>query len=155
MMRTRMTGARIMVLCACLTALIMATRAFAAPGAGAAEAVPCDIQRGPCTLVIADGMSVVFDVLPRPVTAMTELTFVVTLTRNGLPVRDAAVTLDLSMPGMYMGRNRPVMNRIRDGRYEGKGVITRCMSGKKTWQADIALTSAAGSGSAAFVFEVK
>jgi hypothetical protein len=86
---------------------------------------------------------------------MTENTFVVKVTRNGMPITDASVHLDLSMPHMFMGNNQPIMKHIKDGRYEGKGVITQCASGRKTWQADVAVESAGKSAVAAFVFEVK
>jgi hypothetical protein len=127
----------------------------AAPAASAAEtALPCDIQIGSCIKRIGDGMTIEFDIQPKPVAAMTESTFVVTVTRNGMPITEASVHLDLSMPHMFMGKNQPILKHIKDGRYEGKGVITRCASGRKTWQADVALGSAGKSAVAAFVFEV-
>ena len=73
---------------------------------------------------------------------MVENTFVVIVTRNGKPITDASVRLDLSMPHMFMGRNQPVLKQVKDGRYEGKGIITRCASGRKTWQADVVVESA-------------
>ena len=103
----------------------------------------------------SDGMTIEFDIQPKPVTAMTECTFVVTFTRNAVPIMDASVHLDLSMPNMFMGKNQPVLNHIKDGRYEGKGVITRCASGRKTWQADVAVVSAGKTAVATYVFEVK
>ena len=126
-----------------------------APAASATETpLPCDIQIGSC-IRNGDGMTIEFDVQPKPVAAMTESTFVVTVTRNGLPITDASVHLDLSMPHMFMGKNQPILNHIKNGRYEGKGIITRCASGRKTWQADVAVGSAGKTASAAFVFEVK
>jgi hypothetical protein len=102
-----------------------------------------------------DGMTIEFDIQPKPVAAMTESTFVVTVTRNGMPLIDASVHLDLSMPHMFMGKNQPILNHIQDGRYEGKGVITRCASGNKTWQADVAVVSAGKTAVARYEFEVK
>jgi hypothetical protein len=130
--------------------------AVAAPAASASEtALPCDIQIGSCIMRTSDGITIEFDIQPKPVAAMTESTFVVTVTRNGMPITDASVHLDLSMPHMFMGKNQPVMNHIKDNRYEGKGVIIRCASGRKTWQADVAVGSAGKTAVAAFVFEVK
>jgi hypothetical protein len=128
----------------------------AAPDASATEtAQPCDIQLGSCIMRTGDGMTIEFEIQPKPVAAMTESTLVVTVTRNGLPIADASVHLDLSMPHMFMGKNQPSIKHIKDGRYEGKGVITQCASGRKTWQADVAVGSAGKSTVAAFVFEVK
>jgi YtkA-like len=128
----------------------------AAPAHSNAEtALRCDIQVGPCFMKTGDGIKVEFDVQPKPVKAMTENTFMVTLSRDGLPLKDASIKLDLSMPHMYMGKNQPVLHHVRDGRYEGKGVISRCASGSSTWQADIVIESAGKTVDAAFVFEVK
>jgi len=99
-------------------------------------------------------MEIVFDIAPKPVTAMSELTFLVTLKKNGVPLTDAAVSLDLSMPGMFMGKNRPLLSHEGQGRYRGKGVITRCASGRKIWKAALAVERGQTTD-AAFVFEVK
>ncbi len=129
---------------------------LAGPAAFAAETPQhCDIQNASCIMRIGDGMTIEFDVRPKPVAAMTENTFVVIVIRNGKPITDASVLLNLSMPNMFMGKNQPVLKQVRDGRYEGKGIITRCASGKKTWQADVAVVSAGKTAVAAFVFEVK
>jgi hypothetical protein len=97
----------------------------------------CDIQRGSCLIETGEGMTIEFDIQPKPVAAMSELSFIVNLNRGGTPLTDASTELDLSMPGMFMGRNRPVLKHVYNGRYEGKGIITRCPSGKKTWQAEV------------------
>jgi hypothetical protein len=128
----------------------------AAPAASDTEtALPCDIQLGSCIMRTGDGMTIEFDIQPKPVAAMTENTFMVTVTRKGMPITDASVHLDLSMPHMFMGKNQPIMKHIKDGKYEGKGIITQCASGRKTWQADVAVGSAGKYAVAAFVFEVK
>jgi len=100
-------------------------------------------------------MSIEFDAQPKPVTSMSESTFIVKLSKNGVPVTDALVHIDLSMPGMFMGKNQPVLTHRKDGRYEGKGIITRCVSGKKTWQADVMIDAGGATSTAAFVFEVR
>ena len=128
----------------------------AAPAASDTDTpLPCDIQLGSCIMRTGDGMTMEFDIQPKPVAAMTENTFVVKVTRNGMPITDASVYLDLSMPHMFMGKNQPIMKHIKDGNYEGKGIITRCASGRKTWQSDVTVVSAGKSAVAAFVFEVK
>ena len=125
------------------------------PVSAAENRAACDIQRGSCFIETGDGLTIEFDVQPKPVAAMSELTFIVNLSRGGSPVTDAAMSLDLSMPGMFMGTNRPVLKHVHDGRYEGKGIITRCPSGNKTWQAEVTVKNAAKTAVASFVFEVK
>jgi hypothetical protein len=105
-------------------------------GSMAASVVSCDIQHGPCTRKSGD-MTIIFDVLPKPVRTLSELHFLVTLKRNNAPITDSTVALDLSMPGMYMGKNRPVLKHRGQGEYQGTGIITRCTSGQKIWQARV------------------
>jgi hypothetical protein len=125
------------------------------PASAAGYGTTCDIQSGSCLKETGDGMTVEFDIQPKPVVALSELTFIVNLTRGGMPVTDASVVLDLSMPGMFMGKNQPILKHAKNGRYEGKGVITRCPSGKKTWQADVTVGHDGKTAITSFVFEVK
>ena len=120
----------------------------------AASAVPCDIQHGPCTSE-AQGMTITFDIRPKPVKTMSELRFMVTIKKSKIPVTDASVALDLSMPGMYMGKNRPVLKHLGLGTYQGTGIITRCASGQRTWQAKITLGRGDPATIALFQFEVQ
>jgi hypothetical protein len=121
---------------------------------GAKTGAPCDIGRGPCVQEAENGVKIEFNILPKPVIAMSELFFVITVTKNSALLSDADVLLDLSMPGMFMGRNRPVLKQTSKGRYEGKGVITRCASGRKTWQATVTVENNGKTAVADFVFEV-
>jgi hypothetical protein len=127
----------------------------AAPFFAASAAVPCNIQLGSCTARTPEGMVVEFDVNPKPVTSLSELTFLVRLSRNNEPVTNAAVEVDLTMPGMFMGTTRPKLKHVDTGRYEGKGMIVRCASGRKTWQADVMVVQGVLRTSAGFVFEVQ
>lgn len=127
-----------------------------APAAAASSTVtPCAIQLSSCFQRTLDGMNVEFDIQPKPVTTMSELNFVVTLTRNGTPVTDASIQVDLSMPGMFMGTTRPKLEHVGKGRYEGSGMLMRCASGRKTWQADVLIGQAAQTAVAGFQFDVR
>ena len=117
--------------------------------------IDCDIQEGSCIRNLDNNTSIEFDIQPKPVAAMTDLTFHVTIKQNGKPVENASLLLDLSMPGMFMGKNQPMMKHTKNGVYEGHGVIVRCMSGRKTWKADVSATASDHKTSAAFIFEVK
>lgn len=137
--------------------LLSAFPAFAPCFAAAADSVTpaaCDIQKSPCVQRTAGGMTVEFDIQPKPVTAMSDLQFIVKLEQQGKPVPDAEVDLKLSMPGMFMGRNQPLLKHTSRGQYEGTGIITRCMSGRKTWQADISVGPSPAE-TVSFLFEVQ
>jgi hypothetical protein len=127
----------------------------ALPVSAAENKTACDIQRSSCFIETDDGLTIEFDIQPKPVAAMSELTFIVNLSRGVSPLTDASIALDLSMPGMFMGKNRPVLKQVYNGRYEGKGIITKCPSGKKTWQAEVTVKHAGKTAVASFVFEVK
>ena len=109
--------------------------------------VNCDIQQGPCTKDLGD-MTVSLDILPKPVKAMQDLKFQVTVS-GPKPVRPAHI--DLGMPGMNMGPNRVELRPVQENVYEGHGIIVRCPSGRKIWKATVTLLEA---GKVEFVFDV-
>jgi len=111
------------------------------------EWTACDLHRGPCTKVVAD-TTITLDVSPKPVKAMTDLTFRIAV-RGEDP--SAAPYIDLGMPGMRMGPNRVLLRPVGDGRYEGRGVIVRCPSGRRTWKATVTLP---GVAVAEYLFDV-
>ena len=112
-----------------------------------AASVNCNIQKAPCTLVLS-GREVTLDIQPKPVRAMKDLTFRVTITGEQL---SSLPHIDLGMPGMKMGPNRVVLKEAASGIYKGVGVIVRCPSGRKTWSATVTFP---GLGEATFIFEV-
>jgi len=114
----------------------------------------CMINAGPCIKTV-DGLTVAFEVTPKPLKAMRSLLFRTTISNQGSPVADASVSIDLSMPGMFMGQNVIGLTRLRDGIYEGKGVIIRCPSGKKIWRASVAIQRAGKESVANYIFEVQ
>ncbi len=116
----------------------------------------CIIDKAPCIRTIESrNIQVSFDINPKPVTPMTELVFHVNIASSGKPVTDADISLDLTMPEMFMGINRPVMKHVKDGTYEGKGVIPVCRHGGKIWKADITISRNGEAATISYVFEVK
>lgn len=108
----------------------------------------CDIRKGACIQTLGSG-TVTLDILPRPVTAMTDLTFNITL-ENLAPESDPFI--DLGMPGMKMGPNQVLLHKTsEDVFYTGTGVIVRCPSGRTLWQANVTIP---GVGKSAFTFHV-
>ena len=131
----------------------LSSRAIAA-GETPTTLTTCDIQLGPCTNT-REGLAVTLDIFPRPVKAMKELTFRLTLTGRELSDNPH---IDLGMPGMAMGPNRVLMkrvenntSRVENNMYEGQGVIVKCPSGRRTWKAKVTLPDA---GVMDFVFDV-
>jgi hypothetical protein len=107
----------------------------------------CNIQEGSCTLDLS-GHKVTLDIHPKPVKAMNDLTFRVTLTGEPL---SSLPYIDLGMPGMKMGPNRVVLKEVGEGIYEGAGVIVRCSSGRRTWRATVTFPDL---GEVKFIFDV-
>lgn len=100
----------------------------------------CDISAGPCErLLEAAGARVMLEITPRPVRAMTDLTFTVGARRGVFQVNDVDADISLTMPGMYMGENRVRLAPLGAGLYQGRGVIVRCPSGRRTWAAEVTL----------------
>ena len=96
----------------------------------------------------AGGQEVILSITPWPPGTMREVDVTVSLpgyAGNALPY------VDLSMAGMEMGRNRVDLSRGADGRYRGTGVIVRCPSGTRDWEATV---TAPGAGKAVFHFAV-
>jgi hypothetical protein len=89
-------------------------------------------------------------VTPRPVKAMQDLLFQVSITGN-LTARTQLPYIDLGMPGMNMGPNRVQLKPAGNGTYKGQGVIVRCPSGRRTWQATVTIP---GVGQTDFIFDV-
>jgi hypothetical protein len=125
-----------------------------APGGGNAgdkhrNLINCDLHAGPCTQSLSEN-TVTLEVTPRPVKAMQDLAFKVTL--NGqLPPDMKLPYIDLGMPGMNMGPNRVALKFTGNTTYEGRGVIVKCPSGRQTWRATIIIPDV---GQTDFIFDV-
>lgn len=109
--------------------------------------INCDIQKHSCTLNLA-GSDVIFNISPRPVKAMADLTFQVKLA-DPQPAKPPYI--DLGMPGMKMGPNHVDLKAVRPGTYEGRGIIVRCPSGRTVWRATVTVP---GRGAVDFIFDV-
>jgi hypothetical protein len=114
----------------------------------AAADINCNVQQGPCVQMVG-GRKVTLEITPRPVKAMQELTFKVSV--EGAADSLKPPYIDLNMPAMDMGRNRVLLTHQGRGVFQGQGVIVRCRSGRRTWQAK---TTFPGLGSASFIFDV-
>ncbi len=109
--------------------------------------INCDAHKGACHQTI-DGVTVSLEITPRPVKAMQDLVFMVSLSGN--PPHQSPY-IDLGMPAMKMGPNRVELKENGTGTYEGRGVIVRCKSGRRTWFANVTIP---GTGEVKFIFDV-
>ncbi len=113
------------------------------------ELINCDLHAGPCTRLLSE-KPVILEVSPRPVKAMQDLAFKVTLNAK-LPSNTQLPYIDLGMPGMNMGPNRVQLEFTGNATYEGRGVIVRCPSGRRTWRATVTIPA---EGHTDFIFDV-
>ncbi len=118
----------------------------------------CVLKKGPCVKII-DSIEVLFSAEPLPLQAFKETTFIVQI--KGKEVKPQLLLsppteeliLDLTMPGMYMGKNQVVLKKEKGTlRYTGKGIIPRCPSGKTLWEARVIIPER---GTVTFRFHVK
>jgi hypothetical protein len=94
---------------------------------------PCDLQQGPCSVVIEGLGPVTLTIAPRPIPLVEPLAFSVDA---GLPdVRSVAV--DFSGVDMNMGYNRFVLPAAGSNRYEGEGMLPVCVRNRMTWEAKV------------------
>lgn len=118
------------------------------PPAEAADAeINCDAHQGVCSQPLGN-QTISLEIAPRPIKAMQDLVFRVSI--SGDPPAQAPY-IDLGMPAMKMGPNRVLLTPAGLGHWEGKGVIVRCKSGRRTWFADVIVP---GAGDVKFVFDV-
>jgi hypothetical protein len=113
------------------------------------EMINCQLHEGACTQSLKES-TVTLTVTPRPVNAMQDLLFQVSL-KGKLPPEAKPPYIDLGMPGMDMGPNRVQLKSTGNATYEGKGVIVRCRSGRRTWQATVTIPDV---GRTEFIFDV-
>ena len=128
---------------------MLAAPAHLSAGGKYQEMVNCDLHAGPCVQLLPEH-SVTLEVSPRPVKAMQDLAFKMTLTGK-LPPDKMRPYIDLGMPGMNMGRNRVQLKFTGNATFEGQGVIVRCPSGRRTWQATVTIPDV---GQTEFIFDV-
>ncbi len=137
---------RIWSFCLCLC-ILQVVAGYGLSKADDRTVVNCSIQQGPCHTLL-NGRRIGFDVLPKPVKAMTELNFIVTVDGAG---GGADAHIELNMLAMDMGRNHVLLKKNDRGAFVGKGVIVRCRSGIRTWRAKIVIS---GVGTTEFIFDV-
>ena len=139
----------IMLTVGLLIALLLTITGHISAGDKFQESINCNLHAGPCTRLFSE-QPVTLEVSPRPIKAMQDLEFKVTLNAK-LPPNTQLPYIDLGMPGMNMGPNRVQLKFTGNATYEGRGVIVRCPSGRRTWRATVTIPDA---GHTDFIFDV-
>jgi len=132
-----------------LTAFLLAAPGCISAGDKYQEMINCDLHQGACTQNLS-GSTITLAVTPRPVKAMQDLLFQVTFSAK-LPPNTKLPYIDLGMPGMKMGPNRVQLKSAGNDTYEGRGVIVKCPSGRRTWRATVTVPDF---GQTDFIFDV-
>jgi hypothetical protein len=136
----------IVFLCA---AFLTAVPGYLSAGDKYQKMINCDLHQGACTQNLS-GSTITLAVTPRPVKAMQDLLFQVSF--RGDPLPNAKLPyIDLGMPGMQMGPNRVQLKSAGNNTYEGRGVIVKCPSGRRTWRATVTVPDL---GQIDFIFDV-
>jgi len=130
-----------------ISILILGGWAVTNPATAADSIINCDAHKGVCSQS-SGGLTVSLEINPRPVKAMQDLVFKVSI-EGASPAKQPHI--DLGMPAMKMGPNQVKLKSTGPGAYEGTGVIVRCKSGKRTWFVNVIVPDA---GEVKFVFDV-
>jgi hypothetical protein len=142
-------GSQMFIVVLLTSFLWMAIPADGAAGDKYQEMINCDLHQGACAQTLSE-ITVTLDVTPKPIKAMQDLSFKVTL--SGSPPSDIKPPyIDLGMPGMKMGPNRVQLKSTGNDTYEGRGVIVKCPSGRRIWRATVMIPEV---GQTDFIFDV-
>lgn len=116
----------------------------ASPDAG------CDLHKLACGAALPGSGRLRFDLLPKPIVATEAME--VTVDIEGIDVDK--VTIDFAGVSMNMGVNRQLLERLGNGRFAGRTMLSACVSGKMTWQATVLIESGRQRIAVPFHFDV-
>lgn len=99
----------------------------------------CDLNAGPCHAEHPAGGQITLAITPRPVPMLQELDLRLELDADAQDRlgRPETIALDLAGVEMYMGFQRPHLERVGDGRYEGTTTLPVCTADSMTWSATV------------------
>jgi len=114
---------------------------FKPPPAQVLSRDDCDLHQGPCHRSLPGGGEVLFSIEPRSI----PLTKPLKLSVEVKGARADKVEVDFSGVTMNMGYNRPLLNKVADGRFEGEGLLPVCIRQRMDWEAKVILRTDRGS----------
>lgn len=112
----------------------------------------CDLHHEACSVEVEGRGTITFEIAPKDIPLMQELTFTVTTSQNL-----ALNVLDLSIyaTNMNMGYNTFKMKKVSDKTYEAKGILPTCIVGNMKWNAEVVFNEPTQSLGALFKFKTK
>jgi hypothetical protein len=109
----------------------------------------CDLRAGPCVGDLPDGGRVQFAIAPRNIPAVKPLQLTVVI--EDLDARE--VEVDFAGVDMNMGFNRPKLQQVAPGRYQGAAMLPVCIRARMTWEARVLLHTPRGLQAVPFRFD--
>lgn len=97
----------------------------------------CNPSEQACLVKLPEGGQFEFSVDPRPIPTLQPFTMQIEI--SGLPADK--VEVDFSGVSMNMGYNRPQLELVQAGRYEGRASLPVCVTGTMEWRATVLLKS--------------
>jgi hypothetical protein len=96
---------------------------------------PCNPSEHTCSVEMPGGGRMDLSMAPRPVP--TAQPFRIQL--DGAPAEIDGVSMDFAGATMNMGYNRPQLERVAPGRFEGQATLPVCVTGRMEWRATLLL----------------
>lgn len=109
----------------------------------------CDLRVGPCEAVFPGGARVAFELLPRSIPLVQDLSISVRI--EGVDA--GGVEVDFVGVDMNMGFNRVHLDPVGPGEFAGSGVLPVCVRRRMSWEAKVLLHTDVGLLAAPFRFE--
>lgn len=124
------------ILLALLLAGAIAQKLLPAPDQTVALTLPldkCDLQRAACSFKLAGGGRVSFSIEPRPIPVLRPVKLSVTV--QGADAKN--VEVDFTGVDMKMGYNRPQLQALGGGRFDGEATLPICSTSSMAWRATV------------------
>ncbi|MEJ2612292.1 MAG: hypothetical protein P8179_20060 [Candidatus Thiodiazotropha sp.] len=97
----------------------------------------CDLRAGPCVSDLGQGIRVSFGIKPKEIPLLKPIKLHVSIV--GLQVDK--VQVDFSGVDMNMGFNRVTLNPLREGVFQGDGMIPVCVRDAMEWEANVLIST--------------
>lgn len=111
--------------------------------------VDCDINQGPCKVLLPNGGYLVMTISPHPIPVLKPLSIEVEL--EGYEARTMQV--DFSGVDMDMGFNRVTLSPSASGRFSGQASLPVCITGGMRWRASLVMEGQGGILTLPFLFD--
>jgi hypothetical protein len=106
----------------------------------------CDLHKTSCSVEVPNFGKITFDITPKDIPLMKELTFKVT---SSVDVDE--FDMNIFATNMNMGYHQFKLKKIADKTYEAKGILPTCVVGGMIWRAEVIN----GRKGAVFIFKTK